>query len=269
MEGRPEGSGDVYQPLERLFHLAREGEDLLRRAASVLARGPQSPALDDLAGDLAGVAGAWQDWHADLRFLTDPRAGKHVYWRSGGKPESAAIVAAPVEVAEIVRGKLLPDLTSVVFASATLATAGSFRYVRERLGLAEGAELEVTERVYPSPFDFPRQLGAFVLDPRAARGAWPDDSAEAVADDPVVPSVGPPHRPPGRDRPGPVTPAPQARRARKRPTGAGYRARRLAPSPPRPFSRSGSSPSSSGRARRSSVSGSFAGGRWPARTGSG
>ena len=183
-----EVTGDVYQPLERLFHLAREGEELLRRAASVLARGPQSPALDDLAGDLAGVAGAWQDWHADLRFLTDPRSGKHVYWRSGARPESASIVAAPVEVAEIVRGKLLPDLTAVVFASATLAAGGSFRYVRERLGLAEGAELTVGERVYPSPFDFPRQLGAFVLDPRGVRAAA--DPREPAADhDPVVASI--------------------------------------------------------------------------------
>ncbi len=170
-------TGDTYEPLERLFAAAREGEDALRRAASVLARGPQSPMLDDLAGDLAGVAGGWQDWHADLRFLTDPRSGRHVYWRSGAHPETAIVVAAPVEVAEIVRTKLLPDLTAVVFASATLAANGSFRFVRERLGLAEGAELEVTERVYPSPFDFPRQLGAYVLTTRAT-GA--NESAEEV-----------------------------------------------------------------------------------------
>ncbi len=169
-------TGDTYEPLERLFAAAREGEESLRRVASVLARGPQSPMLDDLAGDLAGVSGGWQDWHADLRFLTDPRSGKHVYWRSGGHPETATVVAAPVEVAEIVRTKLLPDLTAVVLASATLAANGSFRFVRERLGLAEGAELEVTERVYPSPFDFPRQLGAFVLDVRGARTAVLDEA---------------------------------------------------------------------------------------------
>jgi ATP-dependent DNA helicase DinG len=158
---------DGYDALERTLALARAGEEQGRAAHAALARGPESPTLDDLAGDLAGITGAWQEWHAGLRFLTDPRTGEHVYWRGGARAETAELAAAPIEVARHVRERLLPELSALVLASATLATGGSFRYVRDRLGLGEGGGIEVSERVYPSPFDFPRQLAAFVLDGRA------------------------------------------------------------------------------------------------------
>jgi Rad3-related DNA helicase len=156
-----------YDALERTLALAREGEEAGRAALAALLRAPQSPTLEDLAGDLAGIQGAWVEWHAGLRFLTDPRTGEHVYWRGGARAETAELAAAPIEVANHLRERLLPELTSLVLASATLATGGTFRYVRERLGLEESGVFEVSERVYPSPFDFPRQLAAFVLDGRS------------------------------------------------------------------------------------------------------
>ncbi|MEO6462640.1 MAG: helicase C-terminal domain-containing protein [Candidatus Eisenbacteria bacterium] len=158
--------GAGYDALERTLLLARGGEEHGKAALAALSRGPQSPTLEDLVGDLAGIHGAWQEWHGGMRFLTDPRAGEHVYWRGGARAETAELAAAPIEVARHVRERLLPELSSLVLASATLATGGSFRYVRERLGLAEGGAFSVSERVYPSPFDFPRQLAAFVLDGR-------------------------------------------------------------------------------------------------------
>ena len=173
-----------YDALERTLALARGGEDHGRAALAALSRAPTSPTLEDLAGDLAGIQGAWQEWHQGMKFLTDPRAGEHVYWSGGARPESAEIAAAPIEVAKLVRERLLPEVTSLVLTSATLATGGSFRYVRERLGLDEGGEIAVSERVYPSPFDFPRQLAAFVLDGRARGGEGgrrDEDTAAVVA----------------------------------------------------------------------------------------
>ena len=155
-----------YDALERTLSLARAGEEHGRAALAALGRGPQSPTLEDLVGDLAGIQGAWQEWHAGLRFLTDPRSGEHVYWRGGARAETAEIAAAPIEVARHVKERLLPELSSLVLTSATLATGGSFRYVRERLGLGVDTAFTVSERVYPSPFDFPRQLAAFVVDGR-------------------------------------------------------------------------------------------------------
>jgi ATP-dependent DNA helicase DinG len=60
--------------------------------------------------------------------------------------------AAPIDVAEIVREHLLSPLRTAVLTSATLAVAGSFEYVRSRLGIEHAQELQV-----PSEFDFARQ----------------------------------------------------------------------------------------------------------------
>jgi Rad3-related DNA helicase len=159
--------------LDQLLDLGLEGERLWRKVADLLTDGRRGDArsLEDLAGDVAGALGQWQGWVAELRFATDPKEGEFVFWRSGSRAESSEVAAAPVEVARRVRELLLPEIHALVLTSATLATGGSFRYVRERLGLAEECALEVSERVYPSPFDLSRQLGAWVLDAAEDRAA--------------------------------------------------------------------------------------------------
>ncbi len=157
--------GERYDALERLFTLGKEGEAHWQGALVCLARAEASPEMEELAGDVGAALGAWQEWQAGLRFLTDPRDAEFVYWRGGARPETAELAAAPVDVARRVQQGLLPELTSLVLTSATLTTGGSFRYVRDRLGLTEDVAFSVSETVYPSPFDFPRQLGAWVLDP--------------------------------------------------------------------------------------------------------
>ena len=157
--------GATYDPLERLFALGREGEAHWRDALSCVARAEPTPEIEELSGDVAAALGAWQEWQGGLRFLTDPRDQEFVYWRGGARAETAELAAAPVDVARRVQQGLLNELTSLVLTSATLTAGGSFRYVRERLGLAEDAAFDVSETVYPSPFDFARQLGAWVYDP--------------------------------------------------------------------------------------------------------
>jgi ATP-dependent DNA helicase DinG len=165
----------VHAPdaLDRLLELGYAGERHWRNVADLLTEGRRADArdLDDLAGDVAGALGQWQGWLAELRFATDPKDGEFVFWRSGSRAESSEVAAAPFEVARRVRELILPELHAFVLTSATLAAGGSFRYVRERLGLAEECALEVSERVYPSPFDLPRQLGAWVLDAAEDRAA--------------------------------------------------------------------------------------------------
>ena len=157
--------GETYDPLERLFSLGREGEDRWRGALSAIARAEATPEMEELSGDVAAALGAWQEWQAGLKFLTDPRDHEFVYWRGGARAESAELAAAPVDVARRIQQHLWADRTSLVLTSATLTAGGSFRYIKERLGLAEDAAFDVAETVYPSPFDFARQLGAWVLDP--------------------------------------------------------------------------------------------------------
>ncbi len=174
----------AFDPLERLFALGQDGDERWRSLLSVLGRAEGSPEIEELAGDVAGVAGQWQAWLATLRFVTDPRDGEFVHWRAGARAENAEIAAAPVTIARRVREQILPELTALVLTSATLTAGGSFRYLRERLGLAEDIAFEVSENVYPSPFDFQRQLAAWALSPGPGGGddVVPDASPAGVVE---------------------------------------------------------------------------------------
>jgi DNA polymerase-3 subunit epsilon/ATP-dependent DNA helicase DinG len=57
--------------------------------------------------------------------------------------------SVPLSVAEILQDALYSRLDSLTLTSATLATEGSFSFIRERLGLPDAVALQV-----PSPFDY-------------------------------------------------------------------------------------------------------------------
>jgi ATP-dependent DNA helicase DinG len=85
------------------------------------------------------------------------------------------LTRTPLTPARQVREALWDRLRSAVLASATLTVAGSFSYYREMTGL--DADVDVVERVFPSPFDFRRQA-VLVLE-HDPQSAWrPDALAE-------------------------------------------------------------------------------------------
>ena len=75
----------------------------------------------------------------------------YVYWAEiiGGE---AHLIAAPIQVHDDLGEKLFRQVPSAILTSATLSTAGSFAYVKNRVGLSEAAEL-----ILGSPFDFQSQ----------------------------------------------------------------------------------------------------------------
>jgi ATP-dependent DNA helicase DinG len=76
---------------------------------------------------------------------------QHVFWGER-RGRTVLLHASPVDVAEIIRDKLVGTASATVFTSATLTTGASFEFVRQRLGL-EGAD----EARVASPFDYRRQ----------------------------------------------------------------------------------------------------------------
>jgi predicted DnaQ family exonuclease/DinG family helicase len=78
--------------------------------------------------------------------------GDHVAWVEVERGDRAVMRTAPAEVASSLREHLFERCETVVLTSATMAVAGSFSYIRDRLGLADAAEL-----VLDSPFDYLRQ----------------------------------------------------------------------------------------------------------------
>jgi ATP-dependent DNA helicase DinG len=90
-----------------------------------------------------------------------------VYW---AERENARyrLVASPVDVAGMLREDLFGKKDTVVLTSATLSAAGTFTYIKGRLGLDAPAEL-----LLDSPFDFEKQALLYIaagLDDQQAEG---------------------------------------------------------------------------------------------------
>lgn len=89
----------------------------------------------------------------ELGRIVDP-ATNQVVWIDL-RERSEAIGAAPIDIGPIFRDRVIEHVGAVVLTSATLTAGGSFRYVRQRLGLAEQTQVPVEELTVPSPFDYP------------------------------------------------------------------------------------------------------------------
>ena len=82
------------------------------------------------------------------RILLQPRAG-YVAWLEL-RAEQGELHEAPISVAEPLRRLVYDEHDSTVLTSATLTVAGSFDFMRARLGAGEAAD----ELALPSPFDY-------------------------------------------------------------------------------------------------------------------
>jgi ATP-dependent DNA helicase DinG len=166
---------DGLSGLDEFLALGHEAEKALTSLARILGKMETGGQAEDWQADAEGALGEWRALMDDVEEVTDPRGGEAVHWRSGSEPERTEIAAAPVEVGKAVHDWVLDELSSVVLVSATLRVGDDFNYLRGRLGLGADAPLEVRTASYPTPFDWPRQVAAFV-----ARDADPD--AERVSE---------------------------------------------------------------------------------------
>jgi ATP-dependent DNA helicase DinG len=101
----------------------------------------------------------------DLNFVVKAEDQQFVYWieRRG---RGVFLRASPIDVSAFLQDKLFDKVPTVVLTSATLSSAGNFRFIRGRLGLDEGEEM-----IAESIFDFENQavlyLPAKMPDPRS------------------------------------------------------------------------------------------------------
>jgi ATP-dependent DNA helicase DinG len=153
---------DGLSGLDEFLALAGEAEEALTSLARTLGRMESAPPVEDWQADAEGALAEWRTLLQDLEAVTDPRGMEAVHWRSGSEPERIEIAAAPVDIRRPVHEWVLDELHSLTLVSATLRVGEDFGYLRGRLGLAAEAPLEVRTATYPTPFDWPRQVAAFV-----------------------------------------------------------------------------------------------------------
>ena len=138
--------------------------DALLNVLRAVAEAAQSPGftdrpgfveeLDRLVGELTGAFNKLSETADVLEKWVMRPAENQVYWVEvqNGKQTNAkrpVLRMAPVHVGELVQENILFRNDTVILTSATLRTAGSFDYMRDRLG-ADAADLAFVG----SPFDY-------------------------------------------------------------------------------------------------------------------
>ncbi len=170
--------GDTRRTIERFFASLADWQARFGRANGRLAAPPDiedtvAPALRGLAVTLRGIRAELED-DDDRGELTgqaekaETLAGQFdallaqeyegwVYWleTQHGKTPRLTLHGRPIDVSAELKASLFDDVESVVLTSATLATARGrgFDYFRQRVGLADGVELQLG-----SPFDHASQM---------------------------------------------------------------------------------------------------------------
>jgi ATP-dependent DNA helicase DinG len=112
----------------------------------------------------------------DLQFIVAGDDKHFVYWTER-RGRGLFLRASPIDVSSLLQDKLFERVETVVLTSATLASAGNFNFIRERLGLAEADDL-----IAPSSYDYENQtvlyLPTRLPDPRSPQ--FTDAAADEI-----------------------------------------------------------------------------------------
>lgn len=132
--------------------------------------------LKDPPPDAENILRRTRQLRFDLSFLFKAAEKDFVYWLER-RGRGIFLRASPIDVSGLLQDKLFEKIPTVVLTSATLSSAGSFRFIRQRLGL-DGAEEMIAESI----FDFANQavlyLPAQMPDPRSPQ--WARAAADEV-----------------------------------------------------------------------------------------
>jgi ATP-dependent DNA helicase DinG len=137
---------DSGQSAEALSRLAKTLEEIVHD-------------LDDEAvnAEMKGVAFRLS-WSARaLEAFREPEPDGEVHWAERSNQGRLSLLAAPLDVAGLLRGTVYEHFTSTVLTSATLTVAGNFSFLSGRLGLDD-----FTTASLDSPFDYEKQTLLYV-----------------------------------------------------------------------------------------------------------
>jgi ATP-dependent DNA helicase DinG len=112
----------------------------------------QAVASSRRPAEVAALSRRAEALRGDLAVLVESRGREHVRWLAVS-PRNVALHASPVDVGPILGRALDACPGPIVLTSATLTVAGSFDYLRTRVGLGDTA----ADATFPSPFEYHRQ----------------------------------------------------------------------------------------------------------------
>jgi len=151
---------DAYHALDNALHRLETTLDILKEPPP----------------DAESVLRRTRELRFALGFIVKADDQKFVYWLER-RGRGTFLRASPIDVSAFLQDKLFEKVPTVVLTSATLSSAGNFRFIRERLGLDKADELFAE-----SIFDFENQavlyLPPSMPDPRSPE--WGRAAADEV-----------------------------------------------------------------------------------------
>ena len=151
---------ELFPPREGRFSFSeREREAFLeqhRETYDVLVSSLKSleteiAAETDKPEELTRMARRSFELRQELLFLFESKEKNFVYWYER-RNKGVFLTATPIDVSQILRGRLFEQFDTMILTSATLTVGGRFDYIRQRLGLDHAKE-----RKLPPEFDYPSQ----------------------------------------------------------------------------------------------------------------
>ncbi len=133
-------------------------------------------ALQEKPADVDNLVRRARQIRFDLQFIVTGTDKKFVYWLER-RGRGVFLRASPIDVSGLLQDKLFDNVPTVVLTSATLSSAGSFAFIKDRLGLHEAKGL-----IAESTFDYQSQallyLPPSMPDPRSPQ--WQAAAAAEV-----------------------------------------------------------------------------------------
>jgi len=133
-------------------------------------------ALKDAPADGENIVRRTRQLRFDLNFIIKGDDKTFVYWLER-RGRGVFLRASPIDVSGLLQDKLFEKVPTVILTSATLSSAGNFRFIRERLGLDDAEEM-----IAESIFDFENQAVLYLPpqmpDPRSPQ--WARAAADEV-----------------------------------------------------------------------------------------
>ncbi len=134
-------------------------------------------ALKEQSAEVENLIRRVRQMRFDLQFIVAGDDKHFVYWLER-RGRGMFLRASPIDVSGLLQDKLFEKVETVVMTSATLASAGNFSFIRERLGLDD----ETDDLIAASSYDYENQAVLYLPprmpDPRAPQ--WAEAAAAEV-----------------------------------------------------------------------------------------
>jgi DNA polymerase III subunit epsilon len=162
-------SADFGQVDKTLGHLATVLESFAH----------SSELVDDALADVANARQQLTEYRVNISAIVTSAEPDVVCWLYV-RERGIALCSAPLEVGSLLEDQLFSQKDCVILTSATLQVGGSFRYLRERIGL----DSTTYTLSVPSPFDYPEQALLCVPDdlPEPSYRTFATASLDALTD---------------------------------------------------------------------------------------